>query len=83
MRFAVFVGICLGVTVAANPDLARPLDGAVPQPPALQPAAAAPPAPPRAETSVNPPGEISHEEMMKEQERRDREADEERDRDDQ
>ena len=84
MRFAGFIGISLGFAVAAaTPGLAQPIDRAVPQSPSAQPEHGTPPAQPHAEAPSTPPGEISHEEMVREQERRDREAEAERDRDDQ
>ena len=82
MRFAGLASIWLGFAVAAGPALAEPTGAAVPYPPSAQPDRGTPPTQPREETPSTPPGEISHEEMVKEQERRDREEEAERDRDD-
>jgi hypothetical protein len=83
MNFARFVGICLGFVIATGPALAQTKDGAVPRPSSVQPESVTPPAQPREKSSSAAPEEISHEEMVKEQERRDRAEEEERDRDDQ
>jgi hypothetical protein len=78
MRWTIVAGI--GLALLALPASAQtppaPKTSQPKTPPAADPSK--PPTAPAAE-----PGELSHEEMMKEQERRDREKDEERDRDDQ
>jgi len=80
MMFARFAGLCVGLAMAAGPGLAQTADKAGAQPVASQSGTVTPP-PERSATTAPP--EISHEEMVKEQERRDREAEAERDRDDQ
>lgn len=80
MKFARFAGLCVGLAIVTNPCWAQTADKPA-QPPTDNPSGAGTPAPER--SSPTEPQEISHEEMVKEQERRDREAEEERDRDDQ
>ena len=83
MSFTGFAGICLGLLAAASPSEAQTTDEPARHPAAMQPSSETAPAPPRTESPPMEPGEISHEEMVKEQERRDREEEAERDRDDQ
>lgn len=80
MRFLAIATICLGL--ASGLGLAQ-IAGKPAAPPVQSGTAMPPPNPQPTKASPAEPQEISHEEMVKEQERRDREAEEERDRDDQ
>jgi hypothetical protein len=81
MKIALTSALCLGFCLVALPGFAQaPASpkGVEKTPDANPPAAPRPPAPPAAS-----PDEISHQAMVEEQERRDREEQAERDRDDQ
>jgi hypothetical protein len=83
MRFALFAGIFLGLLLAAGPDLAQPRPEPVQAPHTILPDSQTSASAPGTDSPSAQSGEISHDEMVKEQERRDREVEEERDRDDQ
>jgi len=68
--------VCLGFASSLPAAWSQDAAPAAPPPPAARQADLPPPAP------VAVPHELSHEEMVREQERRDREAEDERDRDD-
>lgn len=79
MRIAGLAMVFFDILIGALPVPAQPTATA---PPPVQPSPVSQPATPPA-TSTAAPGDISHEEAVKEQERRDREVEAERDRDDQ